>query len=346
MCQCVYPNRIVVYPNPLQEMLAGDILLLYAQIRFRCGLALRNGVNMITLEKVSKFIIKDLSLHIPKGECVGLIGASGAGKTTLLKLICGLLKPQEGYVRTLGKEPVVSNRQYGRDLSVFLTGYSPLEGADTVRQVFELLQSIYQIPKEDFEKEYEELASVLDFGRYQNKPLKSLSLGQRMRVELAATLIGSPKLILLDEPNVGLDENGKAILWEILQKRRSQGATILVASHSLTDMEKLCSRMVILEKGQLLYYGSMKKLLSQYAPVDRMEVRLLGELPDMEDLPIQDYRLQNDWLQIHYNSNYLSAVEILQLLLVQTQVEEVNIRKPDLTDIILQIKGGKENEYH
>lgn len=346
MCQCVYPNRIVVYPNPLQEMLAGDILLLYAQIRFRCGLALRNGVNMITLEKVSKFIIKDLSLHIPKGECVGLIGASGAGKTTLLKLICGLLKPQEGYVRTLGKEPITSNKRYGRALSVFLTGYSPLESADTVRQVFELLQSIYQIPKEDFEKEYEELASVLDFGRYQNKPLKSLSLGQRMRVELAATLIGSPKLILLDEPNVGLDENGKAILWEILQKRRSQGATILVASHSLTNMEKLCSRMVILEKGQLLYYGSMKKLLSQYAPVDRMEVRLLGELPDMEDLPIQDYRLQNDWLQIHYNSNYLSAAEILQLLLVQTQVEEVNIRKPDLTDIILQIKGGKENEYH
>ncbi len=344
MCQCVYPNRIVVYPNPLQGKLAGDILLLYVQSRF--GPALGNGASMITLEKVSKFIIKDLSLHIPKGECVGLIGASGAGKTTLLKIICGLLKPQEGYVRTFGKEPVLSNRHYGRDLSVFLTGYSPLEGADTVRQVFELLQSIYQIPKEDFRKEYEELARSLAFEKYQNESLKGLSLGQRMRVELAATLIGSPRLILLDEPNVGLDENGKAILWEILQKRCSQGATILVASHSLTDMEKLCSRMVILEKGQLLYYGSMKKLLSQYAPVDRMEVKLLGELPDLEDLPIQDYQLQGDWLQITYNSNYLSAAEILQLLLVQTQVAEVNIRKPDLTDIILQIKGGKENEYH
>ncbi len=344
MCQCVYPNRIVVYPNPLQGKLAGDILLLYVQNRL--GLALGNGASMITLENVSKFIIRDLSLHIPKGECVGLIGASGAGKTTLLKIICGLLKPQGGYVRTLGKEPIAKKRHYGRALSVFLTGYSPLESADTVRQAFELIQSIYQLPKEGFWEEYEELAMLLSFGKYQHEPLKSLSLGQRMRVELAAALIGNPELILLDEPNVGLDENGKAVLWDILGKRCSQGATVLVASHSLADMEKVCSRIVLLEKGQLLYYGSMKKLLSQYAPIDKLEVKLLGELPDLEDLPIQDYQLQRDWLQITYNSNYLSAAEILQLLLAQTQVAEVNIRKPDLTDIILQIKEGKENEYH
>lgn len=300
---------------------------------------------MVTLENVSKFIISDLSLHIPKGECVGIIGASGAGKTTLLKIVCGLLKPQNGYVRVLGKDPVTEKGRYKRDLSVFLVGKSALDGYDTVKQSFELMQSIYGLPKDSFWREYEKLAGRLDFQKYENKSLKSLSLGQRMRVELAAVLIGNPKLILLDEPNVGLDENGKAILWEMLEEKCRQGATVLVASHNLTEIANVCTRLVLLEKGHLLYYGTERNLRSKYASIDVMELKLLGALPDLEDLPLKEYSILGDVLRISYDSNYLSSAEILRLILAQTQVAEVNINKPNLSDIILQIKGGKSSEF-
>lgn len=300
---------------------------------------------MVNLEQVSKFVIKDVSLHVPAGACVGLIGASGAGKTTLLKLICGLLQPEAGYVRTLGKEPVVRKGKYGRELSVFLVGHSALEGTDTVKQSFELARSIYGLEKEWFWQEYEELAVQFDFKGYQEEPLKSLSLGQRMRVELAMALIGSPRLILLDEPNVGLDENGKVVLWELLAKRCRQGATVLVASHSLSDISRVCDRIALLDKGHLLYYGSEKNLRSRYASIERMELKLAGHLPDLEDLPLQCYEIAEDRLCLSYDANYLSSAEILGLILKQTQVAEVNVKRPDLEDIIIMMEGPRGSHH-
>ncbi|MBQ7776553.1 MAG: ABC transporter ATP-binding protein [Lachnospiraceae bacterium] len=299
---------------------------------------------MITLEKVSKFIISDMSLHIPKGACVGIIGASGAGKTTLLKVICGLLQPENGYVRTLGKEPVKGKGTYKRDLSVWMVGHSALEDGDTVHQSFVLLQRIYGLQEQAFWQEYEELAVRLDFKEYEGKNLKSLSLGQRMRVELAAAFIGNPSLILLDEPNVGLDENAKAALWKLVQEKCKAGATIVTASHSLTDMSKVCDRIILLDKGRLLYYGSEENLRSKYASTDRMELKLMGKLPDLEDLPLKEYNISETEVELFYDSNYLSAVEILAVVLAQTQVAEVKIIKPDLADIIMQMEGERGNE--
>lgn len=299
---------------------------------------------MVTLEKVSKFILSDICLHVPAGACVGLIGPSGAGKTTLLKLVCGLLQPESGYVRILGKEPVAGKGRYGKALSVFLVGHWALEDGDTVKQAFALLRTIYHLPKEAFWQEYGELSRRLDFGVYEDKPLKSLSLGQRMRVELAAVLIGHPRLILLDEPNVGLDENGKEALWELLKERCQQGATVLVASHSLEDISRVCSRIALLEKGQLLYYGSGKYLQNKYASINTMELTIAGRLPDLEDLPIKDYRIDGNLLKISYDVNHLSAAEIMHVILSQTTILEVNMIKPDLADIIMQMKKGEKDE--
>ena len=299
---------------------------------------------MVTLDKVSKFIISDMCFHVPRGECVGLIGASGAGKTTLLKLVCGLLKPREGYVRILGKDPVQGRGHYGRDLSVFMVGKWSLEDGDTVRQAFVLLQNIYRLPKQDFWQEYDKLAKRFDFLRYEKEVLKNLSLGQRMRVELAATLIGAPKLIVLDEPNVGLDENGKLVLWEMIKESCNRGATVLMASHNLEEMAAVCTRLALLDKGALLYYGTEKNLRSRYASIDVMRMKLIGELPDLEDLPLREYCICGNELQLSYDSNYLPAAEILSLILKQTRVAEVSVTKPDLADIILQIKEAQDTQ--
>lgn len=299
---------------------------------------------MVNAECVSKFILKNISLHVPAGECVGIIGASGAGKTTLLKLLCGSIMPERGYIRILGKEPVKSRRHLGKAVSSFFAGRWALEDGDTVLQTFEMLQVVYGMEKESFWKEYEELLKRMDFAAYADKPLKSLSLGQRMRVELSATLIGGPKLLLLDEPNVGLDENGKAVLWEILKEKCEQGTTVLVASHSLEELSALCSRVVLLDKGELMYYGSEKQLYGKYGAVGDVELVLEDTFPDLQDLPIIEYVLEGNRLRLRYDMNHLNAAEILQVILAQTRVREVGVARPALADIILKLKGERENE--
>lgn len=301
---------------------------------------------MIILENVSKFVISDISLYIPQGECVGIIGASGAGKTTLLKLISGLLEADCGYIRTIGKNPVMEKGRYKRDLSVFLTELSNLERYDSVRKNLEMISSIYRIPKREFQKEYDKLLTRLDFADYQYERVEALSLGQRMRVELAAALLIQPKLLILDEPDIGLDENGKVQLWEMLEERRKEGMTIVVSSHNLSEISRRCSRIVLLEKGKLLFYGTERRLRSKLASVDTMKLKIHGRLPDLEDLPLQKYKINNDTLYLSYDSNYLSAAEIMGLVIKQTQVAEVQVEKPNLTDIIMQLKGVGKDELN
>ena len=296
---------------------------------------------MIQLEEVSKFVLSGVSLHVPKGEIVGLVGASGAGKTTLLRLVCGLLQADNGRVRTLGRDPVVWHCYYGADISAFLTGIPLLCGEDTVQQGFRLLKALYHIPDCQFDRDYQELSERLDFGKYARETVKNLSLGQHIRVDLGAALLYRPKLLLLDEPSVGLDENGKAALWELLEERCDMGMTVLMTSHDMTGVSRLCSRIALLESGKLVFYGSEKSLRSRYAPIDVMKVTVGGRLPDLEDLPLKRYSVDGSVLTMSYDSNHITAAEILRLILNQTCVSGVNVRKPNLENIITQLKEGK-----
>lgn len=328
MCRCVYPNINTVYPRPLQIDFAGAII----------NVKRLWGSSMIQLEKISKFVLSDVSLHVPEGEIVGLAGVSGAGKTTMLRLICGLLQADSGRVRVLGQDPVVWRRQYGAQISTFLTGVPLLCREDTIQQGFGLIKALYHIPDHQFEQDYQELANRLDFGKYARETVKHLSLGQRTRAELGAALIYRPKLLLLDEPSVGLDENGKTALWELLKERCDRGMTVLMTSHDLIGISRLCSRIALLDSGRLVFYGSEKNLRSRYAPIDVMTLRVNGPLPDLEDLPLKHYSVDKNMLTMSYDSNCITAAEILRLILSQTCVSGINIRKPNLESILTQLK--------
>lgn len=325
MFLCVYPCLSVVYPNPLQSGIAKDIFF-YGVIR------------MIQLEHVSKWSLTDVNMHIPQGEIVGLTGASGAGKTTFIKLVCGLLKPSEGIVRTMGKDPVLYRRSYGRDLGAYITGIPLLDGNDTVEGNFRSLMYIYRIPKGEYQQEYRRLSERLGFHSLSGEKVKDLSLGQRVRAELGAALLHRPRLLLLDEPTVGLDENGKQALGGLLKERRGQGMTVLISSHDMAVISGLCSRIAVLMDGHLAFYGSMGRLCSRYAPADKLTVRISGRFPDLDDLPLKGYSVENDLLTLYYNSDHITAAEILKLILGQTRIEEVHMHRPGLEDIITQRK--------
>lgn len=291
---------------------------------------------MVTFEDVSKFILSDITFHIPQGEVTGLIGTSGSGKTTLMKLACGLLEPEMGRIRVMGKNPCVSRGKYGKDLSVFISGKPLLAGEDTVRCGIEMLGEIYLLEKKQFVRDYERLADALGFGEFEDTHVKELSLGQRRRAELGAALILRPQLLLLDEPDIGLDENAKNSLRQLLVKECEQGMSVLISSHDMSEISGLCSRIILLEAGKMLYYGTEENLRGKYAPIDTMTLKIEGEIPDFEDLPLKYYGVYEDKITLSYDSGHISAAEIMQLVLRQTGITEVTIKKTNLEEILVQ----------
>lgn len=294
---------------------------------------------MLTFEHVSKFILSDVTLHIPKGVAVGIIGASGAGKTTLLKLACGLLVPEKGEVYTLQKSPVMQRMYLGPHMGCLLEKMPVLDEYATVADNFKNLQIIHRLTEEEFETEYRCLADKLGIREFEQSQVRSLSFGQRRRAELAAVLLHRPELLLLDEPTNGLDENAKKALQEVLQTRIRDGMTLVFSSHNMREVSGLCERIVLLEQGNLLYYGDERTLLKRYAPMDSMRLKFSGKIPDIEDLPLKKYRVDGEELVLTYNSNYITASEILEVILKQTSLQEVSIQKPDLVDVIFAMRA-------
>lgn len=302
---------------------------------------------MLTFEMVNKFIVSGFTLHIPKGVAVGLIGPSGAGKTTLLRLACGMLKPDFGEVYTLQKNPVEKRSVLSKRIGCLLERMPVLEEQESVRDNLKKLQIVYRMSDEEFETEYKELSDVFGIREFEYSVVQGLSFGQRRRAELAAVLLHRPELLLLDEPTNGLDETAKKALQELLKERVEQGMTLVFASHIMREVSGICNRIVLLESGKLLYYGEEGALLRKYAPMDRMRLKVAGEIPDMEDLPLKSYVVENEELVLSYDSNHITASEILEVLLKQVSIREVSIQKPDLTDVIFAVKDGRiANEFY
>lgn len=302
---------------------------------------------MISYDNVSKFILSDVSVHIPKALTVGIIGPSGSGKTTLMKLACGLLKADKGTVYVSEKEVLIERTDLRNETGALFTDKPVFDEEETVADNFYNIKLSYGIPDEEFTKRYAELSSALLFDAYKDERVKNLSMGQKRRAELAAVLIHEPKLLLLDEPTNGVDENGKHAFYELLKERKQRGMTIVITSHDMNEIAKLCDRIILLEGGKIIYYNDREQLLKRYAPIEKMNINTEGVLPNLDDLPVDRYVLDNKMLTLTYNSNHISAAEILTHILNQIPVKEVKIRKSGLEEVIMQIKKetGTENKY-
>ena len=289
---------------------------------------------MVYFQKAGRYILKDVDLYIPKGVAVGVIGASGAGKTTLLKLACGLLACEHGTIHTLGMDPVSERRKLVTDLRAYFSEYYLFQREDTVKSQSRPALPVYRMDRDYFRKEYKRLEGKFCLSGYVDKRVSELSMGQRRRVELAAILMGEAKLLLLDEPAIGLDERGKRAFWKELQRKKEAGATVLISSHNMAEIEQVCDRILLLGKGKVLYYGDREGLMCRYAPVNRMEIQFEGRIPDMEDLPLLGYGIEDDTLHLSYHADLVTAAEITQRILEQTSIARINIVRQDLTDVI------------
>src|SRR3989338_6067465 len=243
--------------------------------------------------------VDDISFEIEEGELVGFIGPNGAGKTTTLKCLSGLLHPTSGYVSTLGFNPFIRKNEFLRQISLVMGQKNQLWWDLPPMESFLLNKEIYQIPNSNFKKTVEELSSLLEIEDILQVQVRKLSLGQRMKCELIAALIHTPKVLFLDEPTIGLDvvmqKNLRKFIKEYNQKHE---ATIILTSHYMGDVEELCKRIIIIDHGKILYDGSLEQIVKKFAknklltivftnPVEKEILNKLGEIKEYEETKVK-----------------------------------------------------------
>ena len=293
---------------------------------------------MVICDYVSKFVLQDIDLHIPHGVTVGIIGASGAGKTTLLKLVSGLLKPEFGRVNTLRQNPVDNSSKISKRIAVLFSDIPVYENDLTIMDHLDEIRIMYGMKKSDFEERLTRVVSALDFSEILHLKPNNLSLGQKRRAELGLTFLREADLYIFDEPCIGLDQNGKAAFYKLIEEKKKQGKTILVSSHDIKKKKKIADRVLLLDKGRLAFYGSKEELYKSLAPMEESYIEFEGSVPDISDLEIQRYILENDKLTIQYNSNHVSSKEVLERICLNSRVKSVIIRRASLGDSIKTIE--------
>lgn len=219
--------------------------------------------------------VDDISFAIPEGEIVGFLGPNGAGKTTTMKVLTGLLHPTSGKVEVGGFAPFEHKLEFKRRISLVMGQKSQLIWDIPAMETFLVNKAIYEIDGSRFKASLEHLVTLLDLEAVIHKPVRQLSLGERMKCELAAALLHGPDLLFLDEPTIGLDVNMQEAMREFIREyNRTYKATILLTSHYMGDVTALCDRVMVINRGKLLYDGGISRLIERYSPCKRIKLQL------------------------------------------------------------------------
>lgn len=320
---------------------------------------------MIVMKNLTKIFpsgitaVNDISLHIAKGEAVGFIGANGAGKTTLIKMICGLYLPTSGYIRVFGENPVGRKTKapnIGMVTGQMITngynyhfghGSSLLQDDLSLELNMELIKNIYRISTDLYKQRLKKLLSKFDLQEQLYYRVSQLSLGQRMKAEVAAVLLFQSDLLILDEPFIGIDVMAKEIIRRFLQEIVSKREiTVILTTHNVEELEKICGRVVFIDSGKLVYNGSFDRLKQSHIGLNCMRLQFQGTPPDLQDFPIERYRIDNHTLTLYYDNGVVSSKDISNYLLSHGKVSDILIQKPTVEEIIRELykEGNHGND--
>ena len=223
--------------------------------------------------------VDGISFAVPDGEIVGYIGANGAGKSTTIKMMCGILTPTSGSVLVDGLEPYRKRRQVAQNIGVVFGQKTQLWWDIPLIESFKVLKEIYQISDADYAERMAFLGEVLDITRFLPQPVRTLSLGERMRADLAAAMLHNPRILFLDEPTIGLDVLVKEKIRQAIHAlNKSYGTTVVLTTHDMTDIEDLCSRIILLEKGAILYDGPLSQLKNRFGNLKTLTLTVPAEI--------------------------------------------------------------------
>lgn len=291
--------------------------------------------------------VDDISFQIKRGELVGYIGPNGAGKSTSIKMLTGILVPTSGEIHVAGRVPYRERKEHARNIGVVFGQKTQLWWDIPVRESFRVLKAIYKIPTPIYNRNLDMFRELLGLHEFEQQPVRQLSLGQRMRADLAAALLHDPQILFLDEPTIGVDVLAKERLRTFVREiNRERKVTVLLTTHDMTDIEKLCQRMMIIDNGRILYDGSLEDLKRHY----RGERTLVVELEEAVDsLPLPHahiVRQEGNRYWISFNKEEMTAADVMLHLAQRYSLRDVSVEEAEIETIVRQIyqRGMAEKE--
>ena len=297
--------------------------------------------SLFRREYVVKAAVRDVSFRVDEGEIVGLIGANGAGKTTLVKMLAGIVHKSGGEARVLGFDPWRRDDRFRSQISLIMGQKAQLWWDLPAADCFLLLQEIYRIPEERYRATLSELVSILKVEKEMNVQVRRLSLGERMKMELIAALLHSPRVVFLDEPTIGLDVSAqRAIRDFLLAYRERRRPAMILTSHYMDDIERLCERILILRDGELVYDGSLSRVVERYATHKVVTAHLqagTAAAPDPAGLSSLGEVLEATAALVKVRVPRERTAAAASELLSRLPVADLSIDEPDIGTIVEQI---------
>lgn len=293
--------------------------------------------------------VDGISFTVPDGEIVGYIGPNGAGKSTTIKMMCGILTPSSGSVLIDGVEPYRRRRQVAQHIGVVFGQKTQLWWDIPLIESFKVLKEIYQVSDAEYTERMGFLGEVLDITRFLSQPVRTLSLGERMRSDLAAAMLHNPRILFLDEPTIGLDVLVKEkIRLAIHELNKSYGTTVVLTTHDMTDIEDLCSRIILLEKGTILYDGPLGSLKNRFGNLKTLTLTVPAEVqagtapplsPDL-DLSEEDGRMV-----LRFDADKLALEQVIQYAFRDLRAMDMKISEISIGDVVKTILEQQEAEH-
>lgn len=300
--------------------------------------------GLFTSSTESKTAVNNISFDIAPGEVVGYIGANGAGKSTTIKMMTGILVPTSGKCMVNGIIPYENRMENAKNIGVVFGQRTQLWWDLPLSETFTILRDIYRVPDSEFKKRMEFLNSVLGFNEFISSTVRILSLGQRMRADLAAAMIHNPKILYLDEPSIGLDVVVKENIRKAIKSVNNEyNTTVLLTTHDMGEIEELCNRIIIIDKGEKIYDGEKREFKDKYGYMKTIEMNINDEEQakgldfnksfnlNREDI---NWAIRDQKITLNYHKDKVSAMDVLGYAMEKVRIKDINIKELPIEDIV------------
>lgn len=285
--------------------------------------------------------VNSISIEIPDGQIVGYIGSNGAGKSTTIKMMCGILYPTSGEVLINGVNPSKKRKVVAKDIGVVFGQKTQLWWDIPLIETFKVLKEVYQVSDKDYEERMKFLNDILELDKFMDQPVRTLSLGQRMRGDLAAAMLHNPKILFLDEPTIGLDIWVKGKIRDAIKAmNKKYGTTVILTTHDMSDIADLCSRIILIEKGSIIYDGPIANLKKEFGDLRTITIPYNDKYESFTFNTFKDlvtFNKVEETLQVKFNAEKIKLEEVVNYLFKDLQASDMKIQELSLEDIVKQI---------
>jgi ABC-2 type transport system ATP-binding protein len=296
--------------------------------------------SLFSREYTTKLAVNNVSFSIQPGELVGYIGPNGAGKSTTIKMLTGILVPSGGEVRVRGLVPYEKRVENARQIGVVFGQRTQLWWDLPTIESFELLQHIYKVPADKYARNMARFKELLGLDEFIQTPVRQLSLGQRMRADLAAALLHDPEILYLDEPTIGLDVVAKEKIREFIKEiNRERSVTVILTTHDMQDIEKICERMVLIDKGTVIYDGPVAQIKERFGKQRTLVVDLEpnGFGDDLAVDGAETVKREGNRFWLRFSRDEVSASQLIARVSERFAIRDLTVEEPEIEGIISRI---------